>query len=248
MAGLVCPCRRADDGGPDGTRRAGRRSDHGPPRVGADSRRGGGTHGSTLPRRRSTGGWSSDELDGPAFKHFRDADHDTISFYAGLSWGIAGYMGGAGELGPAGFFANSAGRRSIWKCVPRRPRAGPQWGSLLGDRRRAGHSLGTPASGLTAETLRRNLARMEAESAAASGAQTPGVVIEIDADGRRRRVPPRGAAERPSRPTSPPRSRATEQQPYTPMSVSAATQATDEVLNDAAIRLAMSNRMQRRRL
>ena len=116
-----------------------------PPRADADSRRGGGTHGSTLPRRRSTGGWSSDELDGPAFKHFRDADHDTISFYAGLPWGIAGYMGGAGELGPAGFFANSTGRRSIWKCVPRRPRAGPHWGSLLGDRRRAGHSLGTPA-------------------------------------------------------------------------------------------------------
>ena len=92
-------------------------------------------------------------------------------------------------------------------------------------------------AGLTNEALRRNLARMEAESAAASGAQTPGVEIEIDADGRRRRMPPRGA----SRPTSPPRSRPTEQQPYTPMSVSAATQATDEVLNDAAIRLAMSN-------
>ena len=92
-------------------------------------------------------------------------------------------------------------------------------------------------AGLTNEALRRNLARMEAESAAASGAQTPGVEIEIDADGRRRRVPPRGA----SRPTSPPRRRSTEQQPYTPMSVSASTQATDEVLNDAAIRLAMSN-------
>ncbi|CAE7627919.1 unnamed protein product, partial [Symbiodinium microadriaticum] len=96
-------------------------------------------------------------------------------------------------------------------------------------------------AGLTNEELRRNLARMEAESAAASGVQTPGVEIEIDADGRRRRVPPRGATTRPSRPTSPPRSRPTEQQPYTPMSMSAASQATDEVLNDAAIRLAMSN-------
>ena len=96
-------------------------------------------------------------------------------------------------------------------------------------------------AGLTNEELRRNLARMEAESAAASGAQTPGVEIEIDADGKRRRVPPRGATTRPSRPTSPPRSRPTEQQPYTPMSMAASTQATDEVLNDAAIRLAMSN-------
>ena len=96
-------------------------------------------------------------------------------------------------------------------------------------------------AGLTNEELRRNLARMEAEAAADSGAQTPGVEIEIDADGRRRRVPPRGATTRPSRPTSPPRSRPTEQQPYTPMSMAASTQATDEVLNDAAIRLAMSN-------
>ena len=96
-------------------------------------------------------------------------------------------------------------------------------------------------AGLTNEALRRNLARMEAESAAASGAQTPAVEIEIDADGRRRRVPPRGATTRPSRPTSPPRSRPTEQQSYTPMSMAASTQATDEVLNDAAIRLAMSN-------
>ncbi|OLP91092.1 hypothetical protein AK812_SmicGene27261 [Symbiodinium microadriaticum] len=62
-------------------------------------------------------------------------------------------------------------------------------------------------SGLTAELIRRNTERMAAELAALSQASTPGVVYDVDAEGRRRRAPPRGAETRPSRPTSPPTGR-----------------------------------------
>ncbi|CAE7863082.1 eIF3-S7, partial [Symbiodinium necroappetens] len=83
---------------------------------------------------------------------------------------------------------------------------------------------GTPW-GLTPEMVRRGNARMEAESAAISAAQTPGVTFEIDAEGRRRRAP-RGAEQRPTRPSSPPSRSTVNLAAFTPGSVA----ATDEVL------------------
>ena len=84
--------------------------------------------------------------------------------------------------------------------------------------------------------VRAGIARMEAESAAISAVQTPGVTIQIDSEGRRHRAPPPGAEQRPTRPSSPP-SRST----FTPGSVAGTSVNTYEVLNEAAIRLAMSN-------
>ena len=94
---------------------------------------------------------------------------------------------------------------------------------------------GTPW-GLTNEMVRAGIARMEAESAAISAAQTPGVTIQVDAEGRRHRAPPPGAEQRPTRPSSPPSRSA-----FTPGSVAGTSVSTSEVLNEAAIRLAMSN-------
>ena len=94
---------------------------------------------------------------------------------------------------------------------------------------------GTPW-GLTPEMVRAGIARMEAESAAISAAQTPGVTIQVDAEGRRHRAPPPGAEQRPTRPSSPPSRSA-----FTPGSVAGTSVSTSEVLNEAAIRLAMAN-------
>ena len=144
MAGLVCFSRRADDAGQNGTRRAGRRPHHRPSWSCAESRGGGGAHGTAFPRRRSSGGWNYHEHAGTDYQYFRDAGYDPISIYAGLPWCIAGHMDGAGELEPAGFNAYLAGRRSLCQCVPRRSRAGPHGGSILGPGR-AEHRLGSPA-------------------------------------------------------------------------------------------------------
>ena len=112
-------------------------------------------------------------------------------------------------------------------------------------------AVSTPASttpgdgspwGLTPEMVRLGIARMEAESAAISAAQTPGVTIQIDAEGRRHRAPPPGAEQRPTRPSSPPSRSTANLATFTPGSVAGTSVNTDEVLNEAAIRLAMSNR------
>ncbi|CAE7845005.1 unnamed protein product, partial [Symbiodinium necroappetens] len=81
---------------------------------------------------------------------------------------------------------------------------------------------GTPW-GLTPEMIRRGNARMEAES------------------GRRHRAAPPGAEQRPTRPSSPPSRSTANLAAFMPGSVAATSVNTDEVLNEAAIRLAMSN-------
>ena len=232
--------RRADDGGSHGACRAGRHPHHGSSRGGAESGRRGRTHGASFPAVATQAGGSTTRTTAPTSSTTgtptmtRSASTPVFPGASPDTWAGQVHWNPPASMSQPPAEGVSA---SVFLDAPAPDRTGAAF-----------LRPGTPntdwarqPAGLTNEELRRNLARMEAESAAASGAQTPAVEIEIDADGRRRRVPPRGATTRPSRPTSPPRSRPTEQQSYTPMSMAASTQATDEVLNDAAIRLAMSN-------
>ena len=100
--------------------------------------------GRLFPAVATQAGGSTDEDDGTDFEYLRDADHDTISFYAGVPWSIAGYMGGAGELEPAGLHVTAAGRGRVGQCVPRRSRAGSHRGGVPAAKD-AEYRLGPPA-------------------------------------------------------------------------------------------------------